>query len=39
MKIKIIKENFSVCKVKDYSHVNLNDEFFLGSPDFWQRMK
>ena len=34
MRIKIIKESFSVCKVKDYSHVNLNDEFcFVAKTD------
>ena len=34
MRIKIIRENFSVCKVKDYSHVNLNDEFcFVAKTD------
>lgn len=34
MKIKIIKDNFSVCKVKDYSQVNLNTEFcFVAKTD------
>ena len=34
MRIKIIKENFSVCKVKDYSQVNLNAEFcFVAKTD------
>ncbi len=31
MRIKIIKENFSVCKVKDYSHVNLNAKFCFAA--------
>jgi len=34
MKIKIIKDNFSVCKVKDYSQVDLNAEFcFVAKTD------
>ena len=34
MKIKVIKDNFSVCKVKDYSQVDLNDEFcFIAKTD------
>lgn len=34
MKIKIIKDNFSVCKVKDYSQVDLNAEFcFIAKTD------
>ena len=31
MRIKIIKENFSVCKVKDYSQVNLNAKFCFAA--------
>ena len=27
MRIKVIKDNFSVCKVEDYTHVDLNAEF------------
>ena len=34
MKIKIIKDNFSVCKVKDYSQVDRNSEFcFIAKTD------
>lgn len=34
MKIKIIKENFAVCKIQDLSKVNYNDEFyFIGKTD------
>ncbi len=34
MKIKKLKFNFSVCKVKDFSQVNLNSEFcFIGKTD------
>ena len=34
MEIKKIKQNFSVCKVTDYSLVNLNTEYcFIGKTD------
>ena len=34
MEIKIIKQDFSVCKVKDYSFVNFNTEYcFIGKTD------
>lgn len=34
MEIKIIKHDFSVCKVKDLSQVNYSDEFlFIGKTD------
>ena len=34
MKIKVIQENFSVCKVKDYSEIKFDSEFcFLGRTD------
>lgn len=34
MEIKILKYNFSVCKVEDYSKVNFNKEFcFIGKTD------
>ena len=34
MKIKVIKDDFSVCKVKDYSQVDLNAEFcFIAKTD------
>ncbi|MBQ3517482.1 MAG: ACT domain-containing protein [Lachnospiraceae bacterium] len=34
MKIKVIKDDFSVCKVKDYSQVDLNTEFcFIAKTD------
>lgn len=34
MEIKIIDNDFSVCKVKDYSNVNLENEFcFIGKTD------
>lgn len=34
MKIKVIKDDFSVCKVKDYSQVDLNAEFcFVAKTD------
>ena len=34
MRIKVIKDNFSVCKVKDYSLVDLNAEFcFIAKTD------
>lgn len=34
MEIKIIDREFSVCKVKDFSQVNLDDEFcFTGKTD------
>ena len=34
MEIKIIKQNFSVCKVKDYAFVNFNTEYcFIGKTD------
>ncbi len=34
MKIKKLKFNFSVCKVKDFSQVDLNSEFcFIGKTD------
>lgn len=34
MEIKQIKQDFSVCKVKDYSLVNLNAEYsFIGKTD------
>ena len=29
MKIKILEQDFSVCKVSDFSEVNLNREFFF----------
>lgn len=29
MKIKVLPQEFSVCKVKDFSEVNLNREFFF----------
>lgn len=34
MNLKVLKENFSVCKIKDISEVNFNDEFvFVGKTD------
>ena len=34
MEIKIIKQDFSVCKVKDYAFVNFNTEYcFIGKTD------
>ena len=34
MEIKIIKQYFSVCKVKDYAFVNFNTEYcFIGTTD------
>lgn len=34
MEIKVIEHDFSVCKVKDYSFVNVNAEYsFLGKTD------
>lgn len=34
MNLKILKEDFSVCKIKDISEVNFNDEFiFVGKTD------
>ena len=34
MKIKVIDYDFSVCKVEDYSLVNLDSEFvFVGKTD------
>ena len=34
MNLKIINEVFSICKVKDYSEINLNQEYvFTGSTD------
>ena len=34
MQLKVIDNEFSVCKVKDYSEINLNQEYvFTGSTD------
>ena len=34
MKIKVIKHDFTICKVKDYSKVNLHSEYcFIGKTD------
>lgn len=34
MKIKAIKDDFTICKVKDYSKVNLHSEYcFIGKTD------
>ena len=34
MQLKVINNEFSVCKVKDYSEINLNQEYvFTGSTD------
>ncbi len=34
MKIEVIEDNFSICKVKDYSQVNLDEKFcFIGKTD------
>ena len=34
MNLKVLKEDFSVCKIKDISEVNFNDEFvFVGKTD------
>jgi len=34
MEIKIIEQEFSVCKVKDFSEVDLSDEYcFLSKTD------
>ena len=34
MKLKVLKHEFSVCKVRDYSQVNLDSEYtFTGKTD------
>ena len=34
MKIEVIKEEFSVCKVNDYQGINLTDKYcFIGKTD------
>ncbi len=34
MEIKIIEQDFSICKLKDFSQVNFSDEFyFIGKTD------
>mgnify|MGYP000007844129 CR=1 FL=1 len=34
MELKIIDKEFAICKVKDFSQINLNDEFiFVGKTD------
>ncbi len=34
MNLKVIDTEFSVCKVEDYSQVDLNEEFGLNADDF-----
>ena len=34
MELKIIDKEFAICKVEDFSQINLNDEFiFIGKTD------
>ena len=34
MKLRIIDKEFAICKVKDFSQINLEDEFlFIGKTD------
>lgn len=37
MELKLLHKDFSVCKVENYSQVNLDAEYWLRFQQFWQK--